>query len=101
MKAVENLTTEALVDIVKTLQAWLYLGETGGEDGETIVEVFDPDHEWNCADVCEAMASKLSEHGLVPEVLGEEPEEPIGGEAKRLRDFFPGVYGGRRITKPE
>lgn len=70
MKAVESLSFEALVDVVKTLQAWLYLGETGGD------EVFDPDHEWRGADVCEALAGKLSEHGLVPEFLGEEPESP-------------------------
>ena len=91
MKAVENLTFEALVDIVNTLQAWLYLGETGGEDGETIVEVFDPDNEWRGADVCEALAGKLSEHGLVPEFLGDLPDNPIGGEAKRLRALREGL----------
>jgi hypothetical protein len=77
MKSVESLDHAALVDIVKTLQAWLYLGETAAADGETITEVWDPENEWSPADVCEFMAGKLSEHKLVPEFLGDEPREPV------------------------
>lgn len=71
MKAARDLSHEALIEIVQALQSWLYLGET---DGENIVEVWDPDNDWNGADVCEAMATKLSDHGLVPQFLGDKPK---------------------------
>ena len=76
MKAVESLNRNTLIGIVKALQAWLYLGETGADDDEFFagVEIWDPDHEWSPADICESMASKLSEYGLVPEFRGDEPE---------------------------
>ena len=75
MKAVENLSRPALVEIVKSLQEQLYLGLTGAEDGETVIEDWDPDHEWSGGDVCEFLAGKLGEHGLVPQFVGDEPEE--------------------------
>ena len=73
MKAVENLGREALVEIVEAVQSWLYLGDRPIDN--EIVEVWDPDLEWSCSDVCEALAGYLSKHGLVPEFLGDEPEE--------------------------
>jgi hypothetical protein len=75
MKNVRHLNREQLVDIVLAVQAQLYLGETGAVDGETIVEVWDPANEWSGADVCEALANKLSTYDLVPEFRGDEPEE--------------------------
>lgn len=74
MKAVEDVGRDALVDIVQSLQNWLYLDEV--DQGDETVECWNPGKEWSPADVCEFMAGKLSEHKLVPEVLGDEPEPP-------------------------
>ena len=76
MKAVSDLSHEDLVDIVEQLQAWLYLDEVEVEtdDGKgEFVQEWNPDKEWPL-EVCEFMAGRLSDLGLVPEFLGDEPK---------------------------
>jgi hypothetical protein len=62
MRTVSDLDREQLAEIVKSIQAFLYLDldRQGTED-------WNPDKQWSGADVCEHVAGLLGQHELVPE----------------------------------
>jgi hypothetical protein len=67
----DDLTREALVEIVSGNQTRLYLDMDG-----TGREFWNPGKEWSCCDVCQDVQDLLHHHGLVP---GD--ELPIATEA--------------------
>jgi len=61
MRRASELDREQLIDIVTSIQGFLYL-----ERDERGVDYWEPDKQWSGADVCGHVAGLLDEHGLVP-----------------------------------
>ena len=88
MRQAADLSREALIEIVETLQGHLYLdlAGPGGIPDEGIPpgsNYWNPDKSWSI-DLLDSLAEKLQQHDLVPteiEPYGpdamEEPDEPI------------------------
>ena len=62
MRKVSDLTHEQLVQIVESIQRFLYLDLDARGN-----EYWNPDNEWSGADACEHIAGLLSQHDLIPE----------------------------------
>jgi len=57
----DDLTREALVEVVSGIQTRLYLDMDG-----TGREFWNPGKQWSCCDVCQDVQDLLHHHGLVP-----------------------------------
>ena len=68
MRNARTLNHEELINIALAVQAQLYLDDYQKE------EIWNPDKEWSPADICEALANKLSTHNLTPQFLGDTPD---------------------------
>lgn len=62
LRRATDLPRERLVAIVESLQQCLYLDDTGCPE-----LVWNPEKDWNGADVCQDLASVLEKHGLIPQ----------------------------------
>jgi len=74
MKAAKDLSHAELVEIVDAICKYLFLEDV--EVGTQMLEQWNPDKEWNGADLCGSIATMLGYHGLVPEFVGDEPRDP-------------------------
>lgn len=64
MRTAQELTRDELVAIVEALQQSLYL------DFEAdLIKVWNPDKEWDGADICDQLAAELARFDLVPEII--------------------------------
>ena len=64
MRTAKDLTRDELVMIVAALQQALYLDF----DAE-LTKVWNPDKQWDGADICDQLATELARLGLVPEAV--------------------------------
>ena len=77
MRKVSDLDHEQLVQIVESIQGFLYLDlDNRG------TEFWNPDKEWSGADVCEHVAGLLGQHDLVPD-----SRQSVDGGSYVLYDF--------------
>lgn len=64
MQTAKDLERDELVMIVDSLLQALYL-----DFDADLTQVWNPDKEWDGADICDQMAAKLARLGLIPEAV--------------------------------
>lgn len=64
MRTPGELSREDLVEIVVTVQHALYL-----DFDAALTKVWNPDKEWDGAEVCDQLAEVLARHQLAPDVV--------------------------------
>ena len=71
MLTAKDLARDELLTIVATLQQALYL-----DFDADVTKVWNPDKQWDGADICDQLATELARLGLVPEAV-----TPVTSEA--------------------
>ena len=101
MRQAAELSREALIEIVETLQGHLYLDLSGSEeiaDGfPPHSEYWNPDKSWSI-DLLDSLADKLWQHDLVP--TGIEPYRTETADEPTVHCDWSG-YCGRRTQKED
>ena len=64
MRTAKDLARDELVTIVATLQQALYL-----DFDADVTKVWNPDKQWDGADICEQLAAELARFDLAPDVV--------------------------------